>query len=314
MRTPLLALALLAPLPAMAEGAVALRSHAIVTGPAVTLGDLFENAGARAAEPLGPAPAPGQHWLLEAPQLALIARDHGLAWRPLSADQRMVIERPGRALPREAVVEALLPELQARGAPAELDAELVGFTPPFLPEEAPEPRLVPEGTNFDPATRRFSTTLLVLADGMSPLRLRLTGRMVATRPAVVATRALRADAVIGPGDVALRRVPVDRLTTGVAEDPQAVVGSRLRRPIGAERPVPLTDLVPLVVLHQGAPVVLVHEVPGLALTAQGRALEDAAMGATIPVMNLATGMVVLAQVMGPDRARPLGPARTARSR
>ena len=37
-------------------------------------------------------------------------------------------------------------------------------------------------------------------------------------------------------------------------------------------------------------------------------------GATIPVMNLATGMVVMAQVTGSDRARPLGPARTARSR
>src|SRR5215212_8334268 len=135
--------------PAVAQPVV-LRPLVLVTAPHVTLGDLFENAGPRASQTLGAAPAPGQRWLLEAPQLSLIARDYGLDWRPLSGSERSVVERPGRALRREVVVAALLPELQLLGARPDLDLDLVGFAPPFLPEAAPEPQLVVEGTTYDP--------------------------------------------------------------------------------------------------------------------------------------------------------------------
>jgi flagella basal body P-ring formation protein FlgA len=54
-------------------------------------------------------------------------------------------------------------------------------------------------------------------------------------------------------------------------------------------------------------VQLQYEVPGLTITAQGRAMEDGALGATVPVMNLATGGTVLAEVLASDRVRPLRP-------
>jgi flagella basal body P-ring formation protein FlgA len=288
---------------------VTLRRHAIVTEDVVTLGDLFANAAPElAARPLGPAPAPGQRWMLEEPQLSLIARDNGLGWRPLSADERMVVERPGRALPREAVAEALAEELATLGAPAGLEPDLAGYAILYLPEDAPEPRLMIEGARLDPGSRRFTATLLLVADGMPPVRQPLSGRMMAMRSAVVATRALRAGTVVGVEDVAVLRLPADRVPAGSTDDIRLVVGGSLRRAVAADRPVPLANVAPAYVVRKDSAVMLTHEAPGLAISAQGRALADAALGSVIEVLNLATGSVVHAEVTGPGRARPLGPA------
>lgn len=288
---------------------VTLRRHAVVTQEVVTLGDLFDNAAPElAARPLGPAPAPGRRWMLEAPQLSLIARDHGLGWRPLSADERMVVERPGRAVPRETVAEMLAEELLALGAPSGLEPDLAGYATLHVPEDAPEARLVIEGGRYDAGSRRFSATLLLLAEGMPPVRQALAGRMVVMRSAVVATRALRAGAVIGAEDVAIRRLPAERVPAGAADDLRLVVGGSLRRAVAADRPVPLAHVAPAYVVRKDSAVVLTHQAPGLAISAQGRALGDAALGSVIEVLNLATGAVVHAEVTGPGRARPLGPA------
>jgi flagella basal body P-ring formation protein FlgA len=64
------------------------------------------------------------------------------------------------------------------------------------------------------------------------------------------------------------------------------------------------------VVGRDTAVILVHEAPGLTLTAQGRALEDGIVGAVVPVLNLSNGGVVLAEVLGRGRARALGASPT----
>ena len=309
-RRLLAALLLVAPSVAAAEpaGPVAVRRLAVVTEEAVTLGHLFVNIPAALAQrPIGPAPRPGQRWVIEAPQLALIARDHALGWTPLSPDERIVLERPGRRLSTDEVLEVLATELAALGAPAGLDPELAGFTAPVLPVDAPEPRLLLEGVRFDAVTRRFSGTLMVVTDGMPPSRHPLAGRLVATRLAVVATRDLRADTLIGPDDVVLRRVAADRLPPGLAEDVRAVIGGRARRALAMDRPVAASDIAPALAFRRDGSVMLVHQIGGLSITAQARALEDATTGSIVTVLSLATGTMVLAEATGPGTARPLGP-------
>ena len=52
-------------------------------------------------------------------------------------------------------------------------------------------------------------------------------------------------------------------------------------------------------------VTLGLEPPGLSLTAMGRALEGAARGASVTVMNLGSQQVVEGEVIGPGRVRVL---------
>ncbi|MFC4169515.1 flagellar basal body P-ring formation chaperone FlgA [Teichococcus aestuarii] len=305
---PALALLLLAaPLPARGQGVPQPRPLALVEGGTVTLGDLFEEAGPRAGQPLGPAPAPGRRFVVEASQLAVIARDYGLGWTPLAGDERVVVERPGRPLALEEVEAVLRAELATRGADPSLDIDLPGYQPPMVPAGGEAPRLALEAVEYDAAGQRFAATLVVLADGMATLRQRLAGRVLAMRGVVVATRPLRAGEVLSARDLRPQRLPAEKVRPGMAERVEAVAGQRLVRALRAGQPVPLADLAPPPALRKDAPVLLLHDAPGLSITAQGRALEDGAPGATITVLNLATGATVLAEVLGPDRARALGP-------
>ncbi|MGG5812158.1 flagellar basal body P-ring formation chaperone FlgA [Falsiroseomonas sp. CW058] len=307
MRATLLLLGLLLAAPALAQGP-RLRAQAVVEGGTVTLGDIFDDAGPRADATLGPAPAPGRRFVVEAPQLAAIARDYGLAWRPLAGDERVVVERPGRAMRREEALEPLRAELVALGADPALDLDIPGFQPPVLPANAPEPRVAVDGASWDAPTRRFAATLVIVAEGMPTFRQRIAGRAVAMRDVLVATRAIRAGEVVRPGDVQLERLPVERIRPGTAEDPRPVVGQRLRRAMAAGQPVAMGDVAAAAAVARDATVTLQYDAPGLSLTAQGRALEDGFPGRTIPVLNLATGGIVLAEVLEGGRLRAIGPA------
>lgn len=310
MRTlsPWLAFTLLS-LPALSQGFTPTpRAQAVVEGAVVTLGDIFDHAGPRAETTLGPAPAPGRRFVVESAQLAAIARDYGLAWRPMAGDERVVVERPGRAMRRDEIVEPLRAELVALGADPELDLDIPNFQPPSLPAGAPEARVAVDGALWDGVSRRFSATLVVVAEGMPTFNQRISGRAVAMRDVVVAARPLRGGEMVLPADVQISRVAVDRAPGNATDDPELVVGQRLRRSLATGQAVAAADVVAAAVITRDSMVQLLHQAPGLTLTAQGRALEDGFRGRTLLVLNLASGSVVQAEVMGPGRARAIGAA------
>lgn len=301
--------ALFAALPALAlarRGAaqemVAARPLALVDGEVIRLSDLFENAGPRGDVTLGAAPPPGRRMLIEAPQLSAIARLYGLAWRPLSANERVVVERPGRPVGREEITEALRAELLQLGMDEDAELELPGLIPPMVPVTATV-QVAYEGSHFDPASQRFATTLVVMADGMPTLRARLTGRALPTAPVVVATRRLLLGDVVTAGDARLIRMRVERVRAGTSQRLEDVVGRQLRRPIGAAVPFIQADLGAPNLVIRNEPVMLVLESPGISLTAAGRALESAAIGEAVPVMNLGSRLVVEGTVIGLGRVR-----------
>ena len=307
-RRALLALPLLAALPARAQALPpAPRPLVLAEDATLRLGDIFENAGPHAGQSVGAAPAPGRRMMLDASALAAIARRHGLAWRPLSGEERSIVERPGRPVPREEIEALLRADLARLGADAEADLELPGFAAPLVPISA-LPEIALEAMHYDGTTRRFAATLVVAADGTPTQRLRLAGRALPTVPVVVAARRLSVGEVVRPGDIEERRVRAERVRPGTAQRAEDVIGRQMRRPIGSDLPFMLVDLVAPVVVAKNQPVLMVLEAPGLALTAQGRAMEAAALGERVQVMNLASRSVVEAEAIGPGRVRVLSGA------
>lgn len=300
--TALLLLLLAAPGLAPAQEFAALRPLAVVEEPVLRLGDLFDGLGARAAQPIGTAPAPGRRLVLEVPQLLALARSHGIAWRPLTAHERVVVERPGRPVPREEIEAALRAELLQLGLDPEAELDLGTLLPPMVPPAAPV-QLAAEAANFDPASGRFAATLVILADGMPSQRLRLAGRAHPTQPVAVATRRLALGDVVGPEDVRLVRLRAERVRPGAAQRLDQVVGQQLRRPVASGMPFMAADLGAPAMVEKNSLVIMLLEAPGLSLTAQGRALETAPRGGMVPVMNLASHSITEGQVIGPGRVR-----------
>lgn len=274
----------------------------VVEAPQLRLSDLFENAGAAGLRVVAAAPAPGQRYLIEARDLARIARAHGLAWRPASTAEQSIIERPGIPIPRTAFEEALRAALAGMGAETEDEVEFAAPAAAFAPVGA-APRITATEPAFDPASRRFVATLLVSADGMPAIRQRVSGRLHATIMVPAAAHRLAMGHVVGTADLRPVRIRTARIEPGLVTDPQAVIGLALRRPLAAGALFVERDLRRPVLVPRGGSVTMILQSEHLSIAATGRALEDGGLGDRIRVANSTSRTEVEGVVIGPDRVR-----------
>jgi flagella basal body P-ring formation protein FlgA len=280
--------------------AATLRTLTTLSAPVVKLSDLFDDAGSRADRVLGPAPAPGERIVVEAAQLAAIARQFGVDWRPASAADRAVLDRPGKLLPRASIVEPLLAALVRVGAPAEAELELPGFDAPLVPTEA-SPSVAVEQADYEGTSGRFTGVVLISGPAMAPLRLRLSGQVNEIVHVLVPLHRLPAGTVLRAGDLTPAAVRAASVRGDVVRAASEAVGQALRHAVAEGQPVPLAELQhPLAVL-KGAHVGMELRVPGLTVVAQGTALEGGAVGERIQVLNPVSGLAVEGEIVGPDR-------------
>jgi flagella basal body P-ring formation protein FlgA len=294
------------------------RSHVVVQGPEVRLSDLFEGTLPRGDRVLGPSPAPGRMYTVEPGQLAAIARANGIT---LAAPAATVVERPGRALPRETVERALREALHAAGAIESLETPLVlqAYTPPVVPLGVAPPRLVVEDLGWDAAQGRFTASVAAIVGAEPPVRVRIAGRVDDTVAVPVPVRRLAEGDTIRQGDLRMVRMPAARVPNGAELDPARLAGRTLREAAAPGMPISADQVGAAPMVSRGQPVSLLVDLPGLSVTAQGRALEDGARGARVQVMNASSRAVLEGIVVGPGRVRispdaaPLSqPARGAR--
>ncbi len=298
-----LSLALMALSIGLAHGeAATLRTNTTLHASTVRLSDLFEGVDGKVDRVLGPGPGPGGRIVVEAPQLRAIARQFGVDWRPASSADRAVLERPGRPLRRDDVMDAIRNALIAAGASADCEVDLAAFTPPLVPVEA-VPRPVVSDIDYDAAVGRFSVMLSVTGDGMDPLHLRVDGRADDTVTLPVAATRLVAGGIVRPSDVRMARVRTSVLRGDVTRNQSDAIGMQTKRMIAAGQPLFINDLMRPSMVVKGATVLMVLDSPGIALTAQGQAIESGAIGERIRVLNPSSRATVEAEVTGSDRVR-----------
>ncbi len=291
----------LAALPATGSAAT-LRASTTLDRATVRIADLFDDAGSASEKVLGPGPAPGARIVVEAAQLAAIARQFGVAWRSASSADRVVIDRPGKYVAREEVMASLRQALAGAGASADADIDLPGFAAPLVAAEA-APEAAIEQIDFDRTTGRFTATLSISTAGEPIQRTRLSGRVQEMVEVVVTTHRLSPGAVIGPGDLTVQRLRADLTRGEVVCDPAQAIGLAVRRMEAAGAPVPLADLAAPIVVQKGGRVTMELRTPGLSLTGIGQAMEAGGLGARIKVLNPLSRAVVEAEILGPDHVR-----------
>ncbi len=300
MRPILFAAVALAWLPAHAAS---LRGGTTLSDPAVRLSDLWD--GVVSDRAIGSGPEPGGRIVVEAPQLAAIARQFGVDWHPSSTGERIVLERPGRALPREAAMAALRAALAVAGVPADAEVEMPGYLPPTVPADGPVHADAGQ-LEYDGATGRFTAMLSATAPGMTPAHTRLSGRVVETLEIPVAARRLAAGDVVAPGDIRLARLHASAVRGEVAQYLGQPVGMAMRHPVGPGAPFLLADMGRPQAVQRGDPVQMQLDSPGLSLSAQGVAMSGGGVGEAVRVLNVAARAVMEAEVLGAGRVRLSG--------
>jgi flagella basal body P-ring formation protein FlgA len=288
-------------LAAPASATVVLRDGDVtLSDQSVRLSDLFD--GVSRDRVIGPAPDPGGRIVVESAQLSAIARQFGVEWRPVTTADRVVLERPGRQFPREPVMTALRTALLAAGIPPVSEIETPPFTPPMVPAGDSARPDVTE-TAYDPATGRFTALLSITADGMKPFNARLSGHVQELIDLQVTTRRMTAGEVIAPGDIQPARVRAGLARSEPARQPEQAVGMALQRPLNAGSPVVLSDLARPMMVLRGASVQVLLNRPGLTMSIQGVALEAAAMGDPVHVLNPTSRVVMSGVVTGTSTIR-----------
>lgn len=111
---------------------------------------------------------------------------------------------------------------------------------------------------------------------------------------LVATRAIPARTLLSAEDIAV----VAAAIPGALSDPAQAVGQTTRRAIYPGRPIRAEDVGPPVMVARNARVRLEFRRSGLAIAAEGRALDEGSLGESIRVMALGSKTMVQGTVAG----------------
>lgn len=287
--------------PVCAEAAI-LRPLTELRGPVIRLSDLFDDLGTAKDRALGTAPPPGQRLVVEAPQLAAIAREFGVAWKPASNADRAVLERPGRPLARAPALQAVRAALAAAGIGADYDITLDGFAAPLVPLDSQATPLVSQLVH-DEDSGRFSAFLSVAGDGMDPVQVRITGRADAMVVLPVTTGRLNAGTVLQAQDLRMGRVRASLVHGDVAEQSSEALGKELRHAVQAGQPLSRADLTLPTLVLKGHSIQMSLRTPGLEVVGEGVALESAGLGQHVKVLNPVSRAVLDAEVTGTGEVR-----------
>ncbi len=282
--------------------AAMLRPFTQITANTVRLADLFDNLGSTPDRVLGLAPAPGAHITVASPQLAAIARDFNVDWRPQTGGERAVVERRGDIMPQSRVTEALRQALIANGAPELFDVASPDIQPVMMPAGSIAEPSVSQLT-YDPGAARFSALVSIAIPDAEGVQIRVSGQVIPMALTAVAATRLPPGHVVGQGDLRLARVRASQLHGAPGVIPQAAQGMMVRHDVPAGQVLTLGDLTRPALVARGASVRMSLNSDGLSLSAQGIAAEAGAIGDRIRVENPLSHRVVFAEVTGLNEVR-----------
>jgi flagella basal body P-ring formation protein FlgA len=272
-----------------------------VTGDTIHIGDIFRDAGPHAGDPIAPAPAPGTRVTYNAAWLGSIAREHHLAWQPNSEFDQTSVERASRMIDADAVGQRILAAAAADTPNSDASIQLNNPGLRFIvPAEASDAMAI-DGLNIDPRTGRFSVFVTAPANSDNAQRQRVSGRIIYQVTIAVPAHGMSIGDVFGPADVTETKLPRERVASDAITNRQQIIGKAARRILRAGETVRAGDIAEPIVVRKGDLVTMALNTPGMQLTAQGKAVEDGAMGTSIRVTNTQSNRVIDAVVVGPNQ-------------
>lgn len=297
----LLLLGLCAALTPAAWAQPVLHDHARIEGDVIRFGDLFQNAGDKAEVAIAKAPAPGARIILDADRLTRIARAHKFPWRARSSFERVVVERAGTAIPKDAIMKALEDALLEQGAPKNMqiafaDRDFQIYVPADRPATIAMKRL-----EYDKRTQYFSATLVSPASGLVAKEFRVSGRTHATVAIpVLHNRADHGD-ILRKQDIQWIQMRADRIGANTITASSDLIGKTPHRMILAGKAIDKNGVRRPILVEKGDIVTMTYRTSSMTLTMKGRALDQGSQKDMIRVLNVQSKMVIDAIVTGQNK-------------
>jgi flagella basal body P-ring formation protein FlgA len=269
-----------------AAAGLTLKESVMVSDDVVRLGDLFEQPISMGDSPVAQAPLPGQTIVLDNRFLRSLIRAYSLDWAPVSKYQRVLVARQAQKIDPNQVTQQVRDALRDYlGTDKEVELAFdVGDINLVLPTNVPA-TLAVQDIRFDPASQRFAVQLVVPASGPTLISRLVAGSVYETVQLPVLARSVAPGEVIQEADLDWLAIRIDRVAANAVTDPKQLVGMTARRPLRANQMLRMSDIAMASAIHRGTMVTLMVQTENMTLTTQGRALEDAAIGQPIRVIN-----------------------------
>jgi flagella basal body P-ring formation protein FlgA len=278
--------------PALAEDAMlayaeqlTLRDRIMVDDDVVRLGDLFQEQLSDGDVAVAQAPKAGQTLTFDARFLQQVARAYRLSWKP-AKHQKVTIGRMSQRVTAPMVRDAIAVAVQERmGSSTDLDIALDGGDLELdLPTDV-ENSVSVSAINFDPHSNRFAAILVAPADGPPVIQRNVFGTVYEMAQIPVPKRLISAGDIIAPDDLEWQAVHLTRLSGNSLTDAEQLVGRMAKRPLKAGQILRQSDVAVSPVIRKNDLIRLVVKTGQMTLTVQGKALQDAALGQTVRVVN-----------------------------
>ena len=286
---------------ALPVDAASLRQHVIVQGDQINLGDLFEGLEPSLAEKrITASPAPGRRVILDPRSLDRIARMNKIDWQPTSTLDTVTIERAAQTITTDQIVERLRHDVAEKFDGHEkvtitLDNPSLSV---LLPTSVPASFSIGALT-VDPTSRRLTATLTAPAEGAAIVETSIAGRINPLIDVPVLAEGRRNGDIIKAEDIIMIETPVDRITPETITKKEELIGKTPKRGMNARALIKIRDVQMPILVKRGEGVVLSMRQGAMTLTVKAKALDDAAKGDIVRVLNTSSNRVLSAMVDGP---------------
>jgi len=293
-RTGLLLLTLLCMAPLAGAQAVTLKSSATVASGSIMLSDIFLDIPFEKDQVVASAPPLGRSVEYNTRDLVAISARHKLDWQA-TGGAAITITRASQQFDARQIADAATIALNATNSSASggrteirLDNELLALQAPVDKDVT----LTIDNLNLMGNKQRFTAVAKLMSEGQAIAQLPISGRVRSLVSVPVVGRALRKGDIIAASDLAWQDMEISAENRDILMDADDLLGKTPRTNVRPGLPIRAIDLLAPTVVTKGSLVTLIYEVGSMKISAEGRALADAAAGDTARVMNLRTSRTI----------------------
>lgn len=269
-----------------------LKSDVVVTAEIVTVGDMFDDAGSMAELAIFRAPKPGTTGMVELNAITHAAKLVGLTEFENVGIARVRVSRAATIVDAQMLQGMVTEDLRIRGILQEGVTPQLSFDTPNLSfnAEAVEQPVKLINVRYMPGNNVFSARFQIAG---TDLPVDVTGHieMMVEAPHLIDTRP--AGTVLTASDIQMKLVPLKYAESTGLVDMEQLIGKQLERPGRGGLMLRARDVADPQVVARNQIVTVYLKTGPMTLTVKGQALNNAAAGQPVQVMNTASKKIVI---------------------
>lgn len=268
--------------------AMGLKPNNTIESDVITLGDVFYDLPRDAGKVLGPSPRPGSEMVLDAKTLTRVALALNLPWRPATGAESISLRRAATLIEADTVKSVIKKAMIEKGFPGKFEIIIsAGDADIILPQSQPASFDLTD-LKFDLEKKTFKAAIAAPTAANALVKNEVSGSIEQIVSVPVLRDSLSHGEIISARDIETIDVPGRQVGGKTMLRPEDIIGMTPRRTVLAGTPLSKEDLSAPQLVQRGKNVIMTYRRGPLVLTAQGKALGNAAKGDTVRVINAST--------------------------